>query len=108
MLLSVSATDAAALAQTNKTLIESYFSQPISDSEFMQAKNHLLNETNKKDVAEMWLDADTYKLDSVKTDLQALQNITAADVNKLIERLKKEPSVTVLMIQNTPMATPNN
>lgn len=108
MLLSVSATDAAALAQTNKTLIESYFSQPISDSEFMQAKNHLLNETNKKDVAEMWLDADTYKLDSVKTDLQALQNITAADVNKLIERLKKEPSVTVLMIQNAPMATPNN
>lgn len=107
LLLSVSAHNVA-LPQTNKTIVDSYFNSPIKDSEFIAAKNELLNEISKKDMAEMWLDIDTYKLDSVKADLQTAQNTTAADVNKLIERFKKEPVVTVLMLPNKPTATTSN
>lgn len=107
ILLSVSATETAA-PQLNKATIDSYFSQPVKESEFIQAKSELLDETNKKDVADMWLDADTYKLDSVKTDLQTAQNITVADVNKLLERFRKEPLVTVLMMQSKPTAVISN
>jgi len=107
ILLSVSATDSAML-QISKAKIDSYFNQPIKDSEFAAAKNDLLIDLNKKDVAEMWLDADTYKLESVKADWQAAQNVNPADVNKLIERFKKESFVTVLTLQNKSTAPATN
>jgi len=107
-LLSVSTTNTAP-PLINKAAVDSYFSQPIKDFEFVQAKKELLEEINKKDVAEMWLDADTYKLDSIKADLQTAQNISFADVNKLIDRFRKEPAVTLLMLQNkSTVVTSNN
>ncbi len=107
ILLSVSTTDAAT-PQISKAKIDSYFNQPISDSEFAQAKNDLLNDTNKKDVAEMWLDADTYKLESVKTDLEMARNVSLNDVNKLVESLKKEPMIIILMPRNKANAPTSN
>jgi predicted Zn-dependent peptidase len=89
-------------------MIDSYFNQPIKEVEFVAAKNELLAEINKKDVAEIWLDVATYKLDSVKAELQAAQSTTVADVNRLIERFKKEPMVTVLMLRNKPTMTSSN
>jgi predicted Zn-dependent peptidase len=107
LLLSVSAMDIVT-PQMNKVMVDSYFSPPIKDVEFVAAKNELLDEINKKNVAEMWLDLDTYKLDSVKADLQTAQNTTVADVNRLVERFKKEPMVTVLMLRNKPVITTSN
>ncbi len=107
LLLSVSAMDIVT-PQMNKVMVDSYFSLPIKDVEFVAAKNELLDEINKKNVAEMWLDLDTYKLDSVKADLQTAQNTIVADVNRLVERFKKEPMVTVLMLRNKPVITTSN
>ncbi|MDQ3373420.1 MAG: insulinase family protein, partial [Acidobacteriota bacterium] len=108
LLLGVSAQDIVEPSQATKVMIDSYFNQPIKEVEFVAAKNELLAEINKKDVAEIWLDVATYKLDSVKAELQAAQSTTVADVNRLIERFKKEPMVTVLMLRNKPTMTSSN
>lgn len=68
----------------------------ISAAEFEKAKAEILDDFNKKNATELWLDVDTYKLASVKDDAQNAKNIALEDVQRTFERLKTAPEVIIL------------
>ena len=69
---------------------------PISNEEFTTAKAAVLAEYSKRPVADLWLDADTYKL-NVADEAKAFQNVTLADVQRVADNLGKNPVVSVLV-----------
>lgn len=79
-------------------------------AEFEKAKPEILNEIGKNHISDLWLDVDTYKLNSVQKDIESIQNVTIADVKNVAERFKKETSVTVVVTkpQTTAAQSPNN
>ncbi len=73
---------------------------PITQSNFEQAKSKIIADLNQKtlsaiDSADLWLDVDTYRLVSVKDEMQKANNITLADVQRVAENLQKQPLVIV-------------
>jgi predicted Zn-dependent peptidase len=89
-------------------VFEMLFAPAVRAEEFAAAKSEVLSELNQKNAADHWLDVDTYKLASVKADLQAAQNVALEDVQRVYEQLKKSPKATVLMLKKTSAAAPAN
>lgn len=71
----------------------------VTAEEFTRAKNEFLGEFNRTDAAEIWLDSETYKLASMKDEIEKAKSVTAADVNRIAERLKKEPVIAVSVMK---------
>ena len=73
---------------------------PILKNDFETAKNKVIAESNQKtqspvDSMNLWLDVDTYKLVSVKDEMQRLNNLSIGDVNQSAAKLQQSPSATV-------------
>lgn len=66
-------------------------------AEFDRAKADILGEIGKNHISDLWLDVDTYKLNSVQKDIENLQNVTITDVRNIAEKLKNEAVVTVVL-----------
>jgi predicted Zn-dependent peptidase len=75
-------------------------SEKISTEEFQKAKNEAVTEMNQKNPADLWLDVDTFRLFTIKDELQKINNVAVTDVQKMAERLTKEPTVTVLTVKS--------
>lgn len=78
---------------------------PISQTDFDQAKTKVIADLNQQtlsnsDLADLWLDVDTYKLVSVKEEIKNANNVTLADVQRVAENLQKQPIVTVIVKKN--------
>ncbi len=73
----------------------------IKTDEFERAKSEIVAERNKINSADLWLDVDTFKLVSVKDEMQKPSNITIADVQKVVERWKKEFVVAALVVSKS-------
>jgi len=84
----------------DKNLAAILVREKISAEEFEKAKNEVLTETNQKNPAELWLDVDTFKLASAKDEIQKFNNVSVVDVQRVAERLAKEPTVTILMVKS--------
>ncbi len=82
--------------------IGDFLKATVESSEFERAKSDFLNEYNRRNSIDDWLDVETYKLVSVKADQQNLQNVSLADVQKNAERWKKEPSAKILVFTKQP------
>ena len=74
----------------------------IETAEFERAKNELQDEYNRQNSIDAWLDVETYKLASIKTEQQNLQNVSLADVQKIAGRWRTEPSVKILVLTKQP------
>ncbi|MEP6705406.1 MAG: pitrilysin family protein [Acidobacteriota bacterium] len=72
------------------------FSEKISESEFAQARLEAAAEISRKTLFDQWLDVDTYHT-KVTSDAGALQNVTVADVQRVADRLARNPVVSVLL-----------
>ena len=73
---------------------------PITQSDFETAKAAVLQDHQRKslsDVADFWLDVDTYRLVSVKDEMSKLNNVTLADAQRVAEKLQKEPTVSIVV-----------
>ncbi|HSI87682.1 MAG TPA: insulinase family protein, partial [Pyrinomonadaceae bacterium] len=70
----------------------------VTDAEFNAHRSAAASNRNSTDGVTQWLDADTYRLASVKADADALSSVTLSDVRALAERLKSTPMVTVAII----------
>ncbi|MEO7673163.1 MAG: pitrilysin family protein [Pyrinomonadaceae bacterium] len=90
------------------TTIQNLFNQQITDAEFAAAKNEALAVVNQRDIAEWWLDVDTFKITSVADELKSFQNVTAADVTVISQKLSREPLASVALIKETPATSPTN
>ncbi len=75
---------------------------PISQADFEKAKTKVIENLNQRtssisDLADLWLDVDTYKLISVKDEIQKANNVTFTDVQRVAENVQKQPFVRVIV-----------
>lgn len=73
----------------------------IKPDEFERAKSEIVAERNKVNSTDLWLDSDTFKLVSVKDETQKPGSVTIADVQKIVERWKKESVVAALVVSKS-------
>lgn len=71
----------------------------VSFSEFERAKAAFLERFRKYPIYELWLDIDTYKLVSVKDELQKAENVSLEEVRRLLEDFRKRPIVNVVFLR---------
>jgi hypothetical protein len=74
-------------------------SQPIKTEEYDKAKAEILADLNKKNIADWWLDIDTFKITSVSDESNIFNSVTQSDVQRVAEKLYKNPVVSVSLIQ---------
>ncbi len=84
-----------------ENIVSLILTSAVTMEEFDRAKNEFLTEFNQPAAAESWLDFETYKLVSVKDEMQKANNVTIADVNRVAERLRKEPIIAVSVMKAT-------
>ena len=82
------------------------FYPTISQNDFDKAKNKVIAELNQKTQSadnsiDLWLDVDTYKLASVKDEMQKANNVTLADVQRVADNLSKQPFAAVRVTKTT-------
>lgn len=75
---------------------------PISQNDFDSAKSKVVAELNQKtlsikDLADLWLDVDTYKLGLVKDEIKKVSNVTLEDVQRVSENLQKQAFINVIV-----------
>lgn len=82
-------------------------SQSIRADEFAAAKSKVSAMMNGRDQADVWLDADTYKLASPADDRKALDAVTQADVQRVALKLAGNPVVAVSVFKAEEKTTSN-
>jgi len=80
-----------------RQLVLSSIADPATDAEVQAAKAATSAEWQRNDPAQMWLDADTYKIGNVDADVHAIDNVSLADVNAYIQKAKTQPVVSVVI-----------
>ncbi len=90
-----------ALPQNFFETIGNLLKAEIKPDEFEKAKSEIVAERSKINSADLWLDLDTFKLVSVKDEMQTPSNVTIADVQKVVERWKKESVVAALVVSKS-------
>jgi predicted Zn-dependent peptidase len=74
-----------------------FLKDPVKQEEFDKSKSEFLSKLSQMNASDFWLDADTYKIASAKTDWQNAQNATIADAQRVLEKLQKESVAYVLV-----------
>ncbi|HEX6279385.1 MAG TPA: pitrilysin family protein [Pyrinomonadaceae bacterium] len=87
-------------------LISLLLSKAITGAEFDSARAKAIADRQKQAADELWLDADTYKLKSAADEQKSFVSVTLADVQRVAERLAKNPvvAVTVTKAEKAPTA----
>ncbi len=88
-------------------LVQLLLAKPITGSEFDVARSKVLSDRQKFAVDEYWLDIDTYKLTSTADEQKAFDSATLADVQRVAERLAKNPIVAVTVVKAEKAVTAN-
>lgn len=70
-----------------------FLKDAVKPEEFDKAKSELTAQSGKTEAADLWLDADTFRFTMPKT----APNATIADVQRVLEKLQKQPAATVLV-----------
>lgn len=78
------------------------FDEKITQQEFSAAIAQIRLIRNGIDPVALWLDVDTYGLPSVKAENDAFASVTLADVQRVADRTKALPMVTVVVIREEP------
>ena len=79
-------------------LLAAALGDPLTDAEFNAAKAAVMAEYGKVDPSTRWLDADTFRLPSVKADQDAFTNVSLADVQRFANRIRQHPVASVLVL----------
>jgi zinc protease len=83
-------------------MVKQVMSEKVTDVEFAAARAAVQSAYNATDNVTLWLDVDTYRLASIKSERAAFANVSIADVHRVAEKLKAAPMATVLAV--TPVA----
>jgi len=88
-------------------LVTLLLSKAITGGEFDASKAKVITDRSKIAPDEFWLDADTYKLASAAEEQKNFETVTLADVQRVAERLAKNPVVAVTVAKAEKAATTN-
>jgi zinc protease len=72
-------------------------STPVSDEEFQPAKQAVLSELDQADIADRWLDVDTFKTEIPAKYRSKASATTLIDVQTVLSRLQKQSYATVMV-----------
>jgi predicted Zn-dependent peptidase len=86
--------------KTAKSLFESKLFANLTVEEFNKTKLKILTEIEQKPTQEKWLDITTFKLNSVKGEMQKLNSVTLADVQRVADKLSKQNVATVVLTKS--------
>lgn len=93
--------------QIPANLITLLLSKAVTSDEFNTAKTRALSERKAYSLDEFWLDADTFKITSAADEQRAFENATQANVQRVAERLAKNPVVSASVTMAEKSATNN-
>jgi predicted Zn-dependent peptidase len=79
-------------------VIAAALSDKISETELAAARAAVLAEFNAYDIASQWLDADTFRLQTARSEQLSLQSVSVADVQSFADRLKLQPVASVVLL----------
>lgn len=94
-------------ASIPSNLVTLLLAKPVTATEFDVAKAKTLADRKLHNPDEYWLDADTFKLASAAEEQKAFETATLADVQRVVERLSKNPIVAVTVTKAEKAATTN-
>lgn len=101
LILGYSSKTAPAADDKPKNTSTLLLTQPISNEEFTKAKTEFSNYYKAKNQADLWFDVETFRLTSVADESKAFDSLTQADVQRVAERLSKNPVVVVSVTERT-------
>ncbi len=81
--------------------VQDLLSPNVTAEEFQAAQTDFAKSYGIRDVLDAWLDANSFGLAPIKTEAQIVQNTTLADVQKVLERWRKEAVVKTLFYKAT-------
>jgi predicted Zn-dependent peptidase len=81
--------------------------QPVTAEEFGRAKIQAAADIRNRDLADWWLDAETYKF-TVADDVRAFENVSLPDVQRVAQRLASNPVASVAVVSAMPSASTSN
>ena len=73
----------------------------ITEAEFAAARAETASQLARRSLTDRWLDADTYRT-AVPADPSALPSVALADVQRVADRLAKNPIVSIVVKPSTP------
>lgn len=82
-----------------------FLKDAVTQEEFDAVNREWIARLNPANIAELWLDADTYKLGPVLKEEASAKNIALADVQRVLEKLRKQPFAFVLVFSGESSAT---
>lgn len=85
-------------AENSKDLFKSVLDEKITSSEFESAKTMVVNQFRTKDPADLWLDIDTFQLESANDEAKRLIKVSLTDVQNAANELLAEPHTMVNVI----------
>lgn len=89
------------LSIDTESIFSGLLAQTVSQTEFSSAKNEVLSRFNSENLAQLWLDLDTFNLNSFKGEYQKAQNAKIEDVKRIAGVWTKEPFASVLVYQKS-------
>lgn len=92
---------------SGKKVIESLITTPATVSELDRARTEVVNEAvaaaaRTEAIPDPWLDANTYRIDAVQDQGALLKEVTAADVQRVANRLFKNAAIASLVVAGYP------
>ena len=93
------------LANARK-VIDSLTTTPVTPDELERAKTEVINELSAElskpdSFPDPWLDMDTYRLSEAQDQIALLRSVTAADIQRVANRLFKSASVATVVAGET-------
>jgi zinc protease len=106
---SVRATDAPRALQTAQQVVQDLMKTPPTATELERARGELVATFNRQtekpeSVADLWLDAEAYKLPSVADRARALSAVTGSDVQRVAAKLFSPPPAAISAANKTTAA----
>ncbi|MGQ0541921.1 MAG: M16 family metallopeptidase [Blastocatellia bacterium] len=99
----IKASDTTATPNIEANIIVSQaLGEKITDAEFASAKQATLSRYESTDIADRWLDVDTFRIVSAKAEQDSFTNVTLADVQRVADRLRAAPMAAILMTPPKP------
>lgn len=83
------------LSVKQENLAQGLLTQKTLPEEFQKAKTTILEQLNQKNRVDYWLDVDTYKLVSVKEEMQKINEVTLADAQRIADNFLKQSFVKI-------------
>ena len=100
---SINSKSTADIIATAKKVFDSLVKNAVTPGELDQARNELILQLNNRlanpeTMLDVWLDLDTFRLATVEEQIQSVQKLSAADLQRVANRLFKDAPIASIVL----------